>query len=155
MEKRSALLYFRDERVLMEMLDPTDLEIIKLLSQNSRMQWREIGERVHLTGQAVKNRIDRLENLGIIKEYTLRINHEKLGSNIIAFVTIFMKTTDHLSFRKFLEENDLVIEAHRISGEGCYMLKIQVSCQQQLTDFLDSILKYGNYKVNLSIDKIK
>ncbi|HEX9059923.1 MAG TPA: Lrp/AsnC family transcriptional regulator [Clostridia bacterium] len=137
------------------MLDPTDFEIIKLLSQNSRMQWREIGESVHLTGQAVKNRIDRLESLGIIKGYTLRINHEKLGSNIIAFVTIFMKTTNHLSFKKFLEVSDLVIEAHRISGEGCYMLKVHVPGQQQLTDFLDSILKYGNYRVNLSIDTIK
>lgn len=137
------------------MLDPTDLEIIKLLSQNSRMQWREIGEVVHLTGQAVKNRIDRLESLGIIEGYTVRINHEKLGSSLIAFVTIFMKTTDHLSFGKFLKESDMVIEAHRISGEGCYMLKVHSSCQQQLTDFLDGILKYGNYRVNLSINTIK
>ena len=56
------------------MLDQTDMEIIKLLTQNSRMQWLDIGEIVHLTGQAVKNRVDRLEKLGIIEGYRVKLN---------------------------------------------------------------------------------
>jgi len=137
------------------MIDQTDIEIIKLLTQNSRMQWLEIGEIVHLTGQAVKNRINRLEKLGVIEGYTVKLNLSKLGWEVTAYVTVFMKTADHIAFQKYLRDSNLIFEAHRISGEGCYLLKVHASNKQELIDFLDDILQFGNYKVNLSIDKIK
>ncbi|PEW97993.1 hypothetical protein CN446_11385 [Bacillus cereus] len=43
------------------MFDSTDFKIIKLLQENARMNWKEIGEIVHLTGQAVGKRINKLE----------------------------------------------------------------------------------------------
>lgn len=137
------------------MLDQTDTQILSLLTKNSRMQWQEIGEEVHLTGQAVKNRISKMEKSSVIKGYTININSELLGKNLTAFITVFMKTTDHLSFKKYINNNSLVTEAHRISGDGCYILKLTASTQAEIVDFLDEILKYGNYKLNLSIQNIK
>lgn len=137
------------------MIDQTDIEILNLLIDNSRMQWQEIGDRVHLTGQGVKNRINRMEKLGVIEGYTLKVNWGKLGKDIIAFITIFMKTTDHMAFQKYIKKNSLIIEANRISGEGCYMLKVRASNQEEIVKLLDEILQYGNYKINLSIENIK
>lgn len=137
------------------MLDETDIKILKLLAQNSRRQWQEIGEEVHLTGQAVRNRINRLEKLGVIEGYTIKVNSEKLGKEIVAFITVFMKTTDHAAFQKYINNNTLITEANRISGEGCYMLKVAAANQEELVALLDEILQYGNYKVNLSIGIIK
>nr|MCX3331078.1 winged helix-turn-helix transcriptional regulator [Bacillus pacificus] len=51
------------------MFDSTDFKIIKLLQENARMNWKEIGERVHLTGQAVGKRINKLEEAGVIQKY--------------------------------------------------------------------------------------
>ena len=45
--------------------DKTDEEIISILWRDGRITMQELGRRVHLTGQAVKNRIERLEDLGI------------------------------------------------------------------------------------------
>lgn len=136
------------------MIDQTDIQILKLLEQNARMQWQEIGELVHLTGQAVKNRVERLEKLGVIEGYSVNLNYEKLGKEVTAYVTIYMKTSDHPGLQKFLREEDMVKEAHRISGEGCYILKVIAANQQELTKFLDRILQFGNYILNLSIQKI-
>ena len=85
------------------MLDQTDLQILNLLTKNSRMQWQEIGEEVHLTGQAVRNRINKMEKLGVIEGYTIKINSKMIGKELTAFVTIFMKTTDHGSFQKYIQ----------------------------------------------------
>lgn len=137
------------------MLDQTDLEIIKLLQQNSRMQWREIGEAVHLTGQAVGNRIRRMEELGIITGYTVQINPDKLAPSLCALVTMFMTTTDHQTFQQFVGERGEIEEAHRVSGEGCYSLKVRVSSQVALNQLLDDLLRYGNYRINMSIGQIK
>lgn len=137
------------------MLDQTDLEILSLLKDNSRIQWREIGEIVHLTGQAVANRIRRMEDMDIIEGYTVKLNQSKLGKNLIAFITVFMKSTDHLSFQNFIKENEEILEGNRISGDGCYLLKANVSNDSALMKLLDKVLEYGNYRVNISIGKIK
>lgn len=137
------------------MIDETDIQILNLLTKNSRMQWQEIGEQVHLTGQAVRNRIVRMEKLGVIDGYTLKINFSKIGKGITAFVTVFMKTTDHVAFKRFICSNSIIVEANRISGEGCYMLKVIASTQDEIVELLDGILQYGNYRINLSIENIK
>lgn len=137
------------------MIDETDVKIINLLKENARLQWREIGEKVHLTGQAVANRISRLEKLGVIKGYSVAVDETIIGKAVTAYVTVYMKTTDHLSFQKFIKENAVVECADRISGEGCYLLKVNTATQDDLSGFLDSVLVYGNYRVNMSIAKIK
>ncbi len=137
------------------MLDKTDFEILSLLKKNSRIQWREIGELVHLTGQSVANRIRKMEEIGVIQGYTVKLDQSKLGKALIAFITIFMKTTDHPSFQTFIKEKPEILEANRISGDGCYLLKVNVSNEEDLMNLLDEILKYGNYRVNISIGKIK
>jgi len=137
------------------MLDQTDLEIIKLLKLNCKMQFRDIGEVVHLTGQAVSNRIARMEALGVIKGYSVLLDDKLLGKTITAYISVFMKTTNHRAFHLFLSDNEAVLEASRISGDGCYIVKIQVNSQEDLSCFLDSVLEYGNYRLNIAIGKIK
>lgn len=137
------------------MLDNTDFEILKLLKANCKIQLREIGTAVHLTGLAVSNRISRMENLGVIKGYSILLDEKLLGKTITGFVTVFMKTTNHAAFQVFLKNNESVVEACRLSGEGCYILKIQVNSQEDLNHFLDTVLEHGNYRLNIAIDKIK
>ena len=137
------------------MLDQTDWKILQCLQNNSRIQWQEIGKIVHLTGQAVAVRIRRMQELEIIEGFTVSLNYEKLGNPLLALITVFMKTANHSAFQQFLAERDEIIEVHRISGEGCYWLKATLSNQQELSNLLDAILQYGNYRINLSIAKIK
>ena len=48
-----------------------------------------------------------------------------------------------------------VVEVHRVSGEGCYHVKVKVDTQSKLNLFLDKILEHGNYTLHLSIQEIK
>jgi len=137
------------------MIDQTDQQILKCLQKNSRMQWQEIGKIVHLTGQAVAARILRMQDAGVIEAFTVNLNHEKIGTPISAFITIFMKSAEHSKFQTFLTDCEAIKEAHRVSGEGCYWLKANLATQKDLNELLDTLLLYGNYKVNLSISKVK
>ncbi|EGP4906441.1 TPA: winged helix-turn-helix transcriptional regulator, partial [Enterococcus faecium] len=53
------------------MLDQTDINIIEELSKNSRITMKELGEKVHLTGPAVSARVTKLEESGVIENYTV------------------------------------------------------------------------------------
>lgn len=136
-------------------LDQTDFQILQCLMGNSRIQWKDLGEQIHMTGQAVGNRIKKLEENGVIKAYSLIIDEMKLGLTFTAFVIVYMKTANHDSFIQFMNHRNEVVEAHRISGQGCYHLKIKVKSQEQLNLFLNKLLEHGNYTVNLSIQEIK
>lgn len=137
------------------MFDEIDLKILDMLLINSKISLKEIGEHVHLTPQGVSNRIIRLQDLGIITQYTVYINNSLLGKNITAFITIFMKTTQHDKLTKFIKENTIITEAHRISGDGCYLLKVICSNMDEINLLLDKIMEYGTYRLSLSTSTIK
>lgn len=137
------------------MFDEIDLKILDMLLINSKISLKEIGEHVHLTPQGVSNRIIRLQDLGIITQYTVCINNSLLGKNITAFITIFMKTIQHDKLTKFIKENTIITEAHRISGDGCYLLKVICSNMDEINLLLDKIMEYGTYRLSLSTSTIK
>ncbi|MBQ4901891.1 Lrp/AsnC family transcriptional regulator [Paenibacillus sp. Marseille-P2973] len=136
-------------------LDNIDFQILRLLSENSRIQWKELGEQIHMTGQAIGNRIKKLEDNGVIKAYSLIVDEMKLGIAYTAFVIIYMKTANHDLFIRFVQNRNEVVEVHRVSGAGCYHIKLKVKSQDQLNLFLDDLLEYGNYSLHLSIQEIK
>lgn len=137
------------------MLDPTDVKILELLQENSRSQWKDIGKKVHMTGQAVAARIHRLEDLGVIQGFTIRVDPVKLGKPLVFFVTVYMKSNDHQLFQNFISSRSEIVEACRTSGGGCYLLKGNIASNEELNKLLDEILRFGNYSVSLSIAKIK
>ncbi|MEH7097225.1 Lrp/AsnC family transcriptional regulator [Neobacillus vireti] len=136
-------------------IDQIDFQILRLLTENSRVQWKDLGEKIHMTGQAVGNRIKKLEDSGVIKAYSLIIDEMKLGLIFTAFVIVHMKSANHDAFIRFIKDRKEVVEAHRVSGQGCYHLKLKVKSQDQLNQLLNKLLDHGNYNLNLSIQEIK
>ncbi|MBE1443576.1 Lrp/AsnC family transcriptional regulator [Paenibacillus sp. OAS669] len=138
------------------MLDETDIKILECLLADARMPHKEIGEHVHLTGQAVGFRIRKLEDAGVIQGVHVSLNHEKLGLTVMAHIIVFMKmTSSHAQFQSFVREHPHVKEAYRISGDGCYSLRLLVASHGELNEFLDRLLDYANYRVHICLDRIK
>lgn len=137
-------------------IDDIDLKVLQALLNNALLTYKEIGEIVHLTGQAVGARVRKLEDSGVIEGYTLRWNPEKIGFNVHAFLIVFMNSNQaHQAFRDFVHSSESVAEVHRVGGEGCYWLRIRIRDGSELNKLLEEVLKYGNYKLSLSIDQVK
>lgn len=136
-------------------LDHTDLEILRLLKDNSRLQWRDIGEAVHLSGPAVAHRVQRLEKTGVIRRFTVETDPVKLGTPLRLYITVFMKTANHPDFLDFVREETAILRAERISGQGCYLLTVQLSDEGALNRLLEQILRHGNYQLNISVGTVK
>ncbi|XMB28940.1 Lrp/AsnC family transcriptional regulator [Paenibacillus sp. BR2-3] len=138
------------------LIDDTDFRILQLLIDDATLSHKEIGEHVHMTGQAVGARIRRMQEMQVIESFSVRWNPEKLGLGIHAFVTVFLSSSAaHQTFQDFAKINTQVHELHRISGEGCYWMRILVKNQEELNTFLDDLLQYGNYKLMLSTGRVK
>lgn len=137
-------------------IDDIDYRILHYIIEDSRLTQKEIGEKIHMTGQAVGARIRRMRELEIIEGYTVRWNPQKLGQNIHAFITVFLSSNKaHPPFQKFAQEHGNVAELHRVSGEGCYWMRVYAKDHKELATFLDLLLEFGNYRVNLGMGKLK
>ena len=108
-----------------------------------------------MTGQAVGNRIKKMEDNGIIQAYSIVIDELKMGFPYTAFVSFFMNAHTHDDLLKFIDIRSEITEAHRVSGDACYFLKITVGSQEALNNLLNDLLKYGNYQLYLSIKEVK
>lgn len=136
------------------MLDQTDLRILEELAKNSRMTMKELGEKVHLTGQAAASRVAKLEDNGVIEGYTVKVNQAKLGCVMHAFITIFTKTLQHEPFLSFIKTQEgHVLRNYKISGDGCYLLECRFPSNEVLDDFLVRLNEHANYKISMVIKK--
>ncbi|WP_058304667.1 Lrp/AsnC family transcriptional regulator [Gorillibacterium timonense] len=137
-------------------IDRSDLLILQCLAENATLTHKEIGSRVHLSGQAVGLRVRKLEDAGIIEGYSARLSAPLLGLGMEGFVLIFLKSPmEHERFQDFIQKAEPVEEAHRISGDGCYWLRVRMPGLPELDAFLDEVLQYGNYKLYLSVKRLK
>ncbi|MHC5229661.1 Lrp/AsnC family transcriptional regulator [Enterococcus sp. LJL99] len=130
-------------------MDHLDKKIIKMLKENSRESHKSIGEKIHLTGQAVGVRIKNLEESGVIQGYTIK---EKISR--VQLITVYMNSTNFEQFENFIKQSDKVEEFHKISGDGCYFIKTSFS-EEELDPFLTKLANYARYKINTSIKTIR
>lgn len=136
------------------MLDHTDMQILEELSKNSRITMKELGEKVHLTGQAAALRVAKLEDNGVIEGYTIKVNQVKLGCYIHALLNIYIKSTHHQPYLSFIKTQDkYVINNYKISGDGCYLLECKFPSNEMLDQFLVELNKHVNYKLSIVINK--
>ncbi|MCY8233966.1 Lrp/AsnC family transcriptional regulator [Priestia endophytica] len=136
------------------MLDHTDIRILEELSKNSRIKMKELGEKVHLTGQAAASRVAKLEDSGVIEGYTIKVNEVKMGYFVHALINIYTKDTHHQPYLSFVKKQEkYVINNYKISGDGCYLLECKFSSNESLDQFLIELNKHVNYKLSIVVNK--
>ncbi|KEQ24301.1 Lrp/AsnC family transcriptional regulator [Paenibacillus tyrfis] len=136
------------------MLDQTDIRILEELINNGRITMKELGKKVHLTGQAAASRVIKLEEYGVIEGYTIKLNQVKAGYAIHAFINIYTKSMDHNPFLTFLEkQRQFIMNNYKISGDGCYLLECRFPSNNELDVFLTQLNQYVNYKLTIVIKK--
>lgn len=134
------------------MFDATDLEIMRLLQENSKYSNKEIGEKIHLTGQMVGVRINRLVENDLIHRFTVDVNHKKLGTNI-SFVKVY-KDSAEIDIDKIIEDN-LVEECYEIINENSYLLKIAYNDKNLFDDLIERISTCSMYQISHTDKRVK
>ena len=113
--------------VVEDSMDSKDRKILELLQQNAMYTAGEIAERIGLTTTPVWRRIQRLEEEGYIRGRVAILDRAKMNVGITVFVAI--RTSHHSkewldNFRDTMLGIPEIVEAHRLSGEIDYLLRI-------------------------------
>lgn len=132
-------------------LDKNDLAILKLLQENARITVKEISEKIHLSTTPVHERIKRLEQSGVIRQYVTLVDHAKVKKGLMVICYVSLKEHSKnagVKFIKTINELNEVIECYNISGEFDFMLKVVEENMDSYYDFhvnrLSQIENMGN-----------
>ncbi|SFN39398.1 Lrp/AsnC family transcriptional regulator [Variovorax sp. OV329] len=109
--------------------DSIDLALLRELLKDSRRSLQEIGQQVGLSSTACWNRIKQLESAGVIEGYTVKVDLERLGfqNSVIVQVNLESHSDETLyEFGRVLQTIPEVLEAHLISGDYDYLIRIAV-----------------------------
>lgn len=141
----------KEESPVPAKLDQKDFAILKLLQLNARVTVKEISDKVHLSTTPVYERIKRMEEAGVIKQYATLVDNSKVKKGLIVICNVSLKQhnkTAGAKFIKTIQEMNEVIECFNISGEFDFMLKIVAENMDTYYDFhvnkLSEIENIGN-----------
>lgn len=121
-------------------MDILDYQILACLKENSRENATNIGAKVNLSTSAVIERIKKLENSGIIQQYTTIINQNSLGRDLSAFMYVRLEHPKfYEDFVKAVNENSAVAECYYIAGDFDFILKIVTKTGKGLEEILNYV----------------
>ena len=125
------------------LLDAINVQLLEQLHANPRISMSELARRAKLSAPSVTERVQRLEESGVIAGYRLDVDPKALGLSITAYVRIRPMPGQLAKVAELAQVTPYVVECHRITGEDCFLLKLYVAQLSELETILDKFLAFG------------
>lgn len=126
-----------------EILDETDIRILRELQANARLPYKELGALVNLSSTATFERVKRLEREGYIRRYVTVLDAEKLNKGFVVFCSVKLSPLNKKVAQDFCDTiRDIpeVSECYNISGQYDYLLKVHAPDMKYYQEFILNVL---------------
>lgn len=126
-----------------EQIDQFDRKILSLLQEDARLTNSDLSERVNLSPSQCSRRRQRLEEDGLIKGYRAILDRDRLGFSLVNVISVTLSTHNRDNARRFadlLSRLPEVQEAHALTGEMDYILKVVTPDLKSLSRFVNDVL---------------
>ena len=121
-------------------LDILDMKIIKCLTDDARSTYKKTAEEAGVSEATINNRIDKLQEEGIIKKFTIVMDYHKLGRAIKAFIGLKVQPAKLSSIVEVIEKNPDVHVLYRTSGDVDLLIEVIFEQMEDLNAFLETEL---------------
>ncbi len=130
-------------------LDESDRRLIEALDRNARTSTADLARLIGLSPQSTSDRVRRLEDVGVITGFTVRLEPSALGLGIGAYIRIRPAMGELPRVARLVADIPEIIECDRVTGEDCFVAKVCVPRIDDLERVIDKLLPYA--QTNTSI----
>jgi Lrp/AsnC family transcriptional regulator, leucine-responsive regulatory protein len=123
--------------------DATNAALLQELQENGRLSLAELGRRVGLSPPAVADRLERLEEVGVIRGYRAEVDPRALGYQLAVVLRIRPAPRELKKVAELAQRTPEVVECHRITGDDCYLMKAHVRDVDHMEEVIDRFAIYG------------
>lgn len=136
------------------MIDAVDRKIVEMLKANSKASFAEISKKIFLSSSSVRERIKKLEDIGVIKGYTLAVDQALLGNTIEVFILLKVFTGKLQFAIEELKSYAEIQEVHRITGHQNFHMRVVLKDQLHLQRFIDRLITFGEPTTHLILSAL-
>jgi Lrp/AsnC family leucine-responsive transcriptional regulator len=126
------------------LLDSYGRKLLDELQANARLSLAELGRRIGLSPTAAAERLKQMEEIGILHGYTVEIDREALGLEVMAFIRMSCGGQHYHRLIEFVQTLEEVRECHHLTGGDDFMLKVTTMSMAYLEALIEALLPYGN-----------
>jgi Lrp/AsnC family transcriptional regulator, leucine-responsive regulatory protein len=124
-------------------IDDTNRRLIAELQREARLTLAELGRRVGLSSPSVAERLQRLEQEGVIRGYGADVDPRALGYSLSAILRVRPAPRQLRKVADLARDTPEVVECHRITGEDCFFMKLHVRDVSHLEEVIDGFVTFG------------
>lgn len=124
-------------------LDSIDAAILRELCADARIPRAELSRRVGLSAPSVADRVRRLEDVGIIKGYSARIDPARLGYGLTVLIRARPLPGEMKNMIEAIQETSQIVACDRVSGEDCFIARAHVRDVAEMEAVIDRIVPFG------------
>ena len=126
--------------MFLEGLDALDQKIVRLLIENARISYSDIGQEVGISRVAVKARIQALEQRGIIEEYTTIINPQKISGAVSCYFEIETLPDTLAEVTETLKENEAITQVYRVTGKNKLHVHAVAASSEEMENLIREVI---------------
>lgn len=130
-------------------VDATDRKILDLLLQDSRISLRAIGAEVGLSAPAVRDRVLRLEDVGIIDSFSIRLNPRALGFTLEAVLRVEPLPGKMKLVERILSDMPEIVECSVVTGDDCFVARMVLRDVAELDRLLGPLHDVARTKTSI------
>ncbi|MHA1724984.1 MAG: Lrp/AsnC family transcriptional regulator [Promethearchaeota archaeon] len=120
-------------------LEEIDIEILKKLSVNSRKSYRKLAKELEKSPMTIKKHVENLEQRGIIKNYGINIDYEKLGYDIIALIELTISEGNMIQIEQEIADDPHVFAVYDLTGTYDSIILVRIKSRSDLNNLVKRI----------------
>ena len=132
-------------------MDRTDYQILNILQADCRATLKCIGDQVGLTAPAVSERVRRMEEKGVIRDFRIDIDRARLDSGMTGFILVALEPEKYNSFCEFCRNDPGIISHYHVIGVFNALLRFAVRGTRELDALLSAIKRYGDSQSSVEL----
>jgi len=125
---------------MMFALDEIDRKLLKELLKDSKRSYRELAKAIGVSTATVINHVQRLESAGVIKDYAIRLDHERLGYELTVITEITVSKGKLLETDEEIAKLPYVCAVYDITGLTDAMVVAKFKSRNNLSEFTKRLL---------------
>lgn len=130
-------------------LDSVDVQMLKLLKAQARVSIADLARELKMSAPSVSERLRRLEEAGVIQDYTIEVNPQKLGYALAFYIRIRPLPGQLSKVVSLVNEIEEIVECDRITGDDCFIAKVYVRSAAELEDIINQLIPYSQTNTSM------
>jgi len=126
------------------LMDIYGRKLLHELQANARLSLAELGRRIGLSPTAAAERLKQMEEVGILRGYTVEIDPDALGLEVLAFIRMSCAGQNYYRLLEYVNTLEEVRECHHLTGGDDFLLKVTTTNMADLEALIEALLPYGN-----------